>query len=74
MRLTYLRAASTFLAVSAVSVAGAAIKRTEDATTLPIRADPSILILGGGVAGIIAARTLYKQNITNFVIVEARGM
>lgn len=36
-------------------------------------ADPTVLILGGGVAGVIAARTLYEQGITNFVIVEARG-
>lgn len=36
-------------------------------------ADPKILILGGGVAGVIAARTFYEQGITNFVIVEARG-
>ncbi|KAF9806856.1 hypothetical protein IEO21_08503 [Rhodonia placenta] len=35
-------------------------------------ADPKILILGGGVAGVIAARTFYEQGITNFVIVEAR--
>ncbi|GBE87489.1 hypothetical protein BKA93DRAFT_895621 [Sparassis latifolia] len=32
-----------------------------------------VLILGGGVAGVIAARTLHKQGITNFTIVEARG-
>ena len=35
--------------------------------------DASVLILGGGVAGIIAARTLYEQGITDFTIVEARG-
>ncbi|KZS99844.1 uncharacterized protein LAESUDRAFT_609123, partial [Laetiporus sulphureus 93-53] len=27
---------------------------------------------GGGVAGVIAARTLYEQGITDFIIVEAR--
>ncbi|KAI0920362.1 hypothetical protein AcW1_002128 [Taiwanofungus camphoratus] len=32
----------------------------------------SVLILGGGVAGVIAARTLYEQGITNFTIIEAR--
>ncbi|KAF8131276.1 amine oxidase [Mycena galopus ATCC 62051] len=32
----------------------------------------SILILGGGVAGIIAARTLHEQGIDDFLIVEAR--
>ncbi|KAG6887634.1 hypothetical protein C0992_011411, partial [Termitomyces sp. T32_za158] len=31
-----------------------------------------VLILGGGVAGVIAARTLHEQGIDDFVIVEAR--
>ncbi|KAG6876084.1 hypothetical protein C0993_005636 [Termitomyces sp. T159_Od127] len=31
-----------------------------------------VLILGGGVAGVIAARTLHVQGIDNFVLVEAR--
>ncbi|KZP30087.1 amine oxidase [Athelia psychrophila] len=34
--------------------------------------DKKILILGGGVAGIIAARTFHEQGFDNFVIVEAR--
>ena len=34
--------------------------------------DASVLILGGGVAGVIAARTLYEQGITDFKIIEAR--
>lgn len=35
--------------------------------------DPTVLILGGGVAGVIAARTLAENGITSFTIVEARG-
>ena len=31
-----------------------------------------VLILGGGVAGVIAARTLHQNGIDDFVIVEAR--
>ncbi|KAH9003709.1 hypothetical protein EDB86DRAFT_3072845 [Lactarius hatsudake] len=31
-----------------------------------------VLILGGGVAGVITARTLAQQGITGFIIVEAR--
>ncbi|KAH9921830.1 amine oxidase [Amylocystis lapponica] len=31
-----------------------------------------VLILGGGVAGVAAARTLHDEGISNFVIVEAR--
>ncbi|CCL98831.1 uncharacterized protein FIBRA_00836 [Fibroporia radiculosa] len=34
--------------------------------------DAQVLILGGGVAGVIAARTLHEQGVTNFIIVEAR--
>jgi len=37
------------------------------------RRDAKVLILGGGVAGIIAARTLHEQGISDFIIVEARG-
>ncbi|KAH7913158.1 amine oxidase [Hygrophoropsis aurantiaca] len=32
----------------------------------------TVLILGGGVAGVIAARTLHEQGINDFIIVEAR--
>jgi len=32
-----------------------------------------VLILGGGVSGIIAARTLNENGITNFRIIEARN-
>ncbi|KAJ7912145.1 amine oxidase [Mycena leptocephala] len=34
--------------------------------------DKTVLILGGGVAGIIAARTLAEKKITNFLIIEGR--
>ncbi|CAK5274029.1 unnamed protein product [Mycena citricolor] len=36
------------------------------------KADTKVLILGGGVSGVIAARTLHEQGIDDFVIVEAR--
>lgn len=32
-----------------------------------------VAVLGGGMAGIIAARTLHEQGIQDFVIVEARN-
>ncbi|KAH9856275.1 amine oxidase [Lenzites betulinus] len=35
--------------------------------------DASVLILGGGVAGVIAARTLHEKGLNNFTIVEALG-
>jgi polyamine oxidase len=34
--------------------------------------DTTVLILGGGVAGVIAARTLHEKGIDRFLIVEAR--
>lgn len=34
--------------------------------------DASVLILGGGVSGIIAAETLTEQGIHDFIIIEAR--
>ncbi len=39
----------------------------------PPAGDGSVLILGGGVAGVVAARTLHERGIKNFKIVEARG-
>ncbi len=38
----------------------------------PTPKDAQVLILGGGVSGIIAARTLHQQGISNVIIVEAR--
>ena len=57
-----------------------AINRRADVTGAPTSrapltwqaTDTQVLILGGGVAGIIAARTLTAQGITDFLIVEAR--
>jgi polyamine oxidase len=34
--------------------------------------DKKVLILGGGVAGVIAARTLHQQGIKDFVVIEGR--
>ena len=34
--------------------------------------DATVLILGGGVSGIIAAKTLTEKGITDFKIIEAR--
>ncbi|KAI9061935.1 amine oxidase [Trametes sanguinea] len=36
------------------------------------RKDAKVLILGGGVAGVIAAKTLHEQGIDDFIIIEAR--
>src|SRR6266702_685604 len=50
-------------------VTGALTSGAPEARQAP---DTQVLILGGGVAGIIAARTLAAQGITDFLIVEAR--
>ncbi|KAI1795246.1 amine oxidase [Ganoderma leucocontextum] len=36
------------------------------------RKDTRVLILGGGVAGVTAARTLHEQGIDDFIVIEAR--
>ncbi|KAI0655782.1 amine oxidase [Cubamyces menziesii] len=35
--------------------------------------DARVLILGGGMAGVIAAKTLHEQGIDDFIIVEGKG-
>lgn len=37
-----------------------------------LRKDTSVLILGGGVAGVAAAQALQENGISDFIIVEAR--
>jgi polyamine oxidase len=51
--------------VTCTPAAGSSLARLEP--------DAQVLILGGGVAGIIAARTLAAQGITDFLIIEARA-
>ena len=41
-------------------------------TTTKTHKDATVLILGGGVAGVVAARTLHERGIDDFIIVEAR--
>ncbi|TFK37641.1 amine oxidase [Crucibulum laeve] len=43
------------------------------ATTVPTTHKHKVLILGGGVAGVVAARTLHQNDINDFVIIEAQG-
>ncbi|KAH7921135.1 amine oxidase [Leucogyrophana mollusca] len=55
-----------------LSVASFALAQNSAAASSASGKDATVLILGGGVAGVIAARTLYQQGITDFIIVEAR--
>lgn len=50
----------------------AASLRSRQANTGSGQHNASVLILGGGVTGVIAARTLHEQGIDDFIIVEAR--
>ncbi|KAF8210927.1 hypothetical protein K438DRAFT_1569398 [Mycena galopus ATCC 62051] len=67
------RIAQLLLAVITASLAlAASTPEVNDTTSTSTKNDKTVLILGGGVAGIIAARTLAKEGITDFLIVEAR--
>ncbi|KAJ7751891.1 amine oxidase [Mycena maculata] len=58
----------------AAAAAGIALAVPSTNITKPAaKHDTTVLILGGGVAGIIAARTLHENGIDNFRIIEARG-
>jgi hypothetical protein len=49
---------------------GIAVPIEQDHVTNPI--DTQVLILGGGVAGVMAAKTLRERGIDDFKIIEAR--
>lgn len=57
-----------FILLSHALVVGAAPVGNEE-----VPASKQVLILGGGVAGVIAARTLRQHGINDFVIIEARS-
>lgn len=48
------------------SVSGSVVPRNNRSSS------SRVLILGGGIAGVIAARTLHENGIDNFLIIEAR--
>ena len=54
------------LAASLPSARGGVLSKRQKAK------DATVLILGGGVSGIIAAKTLTEKGITDFKIIEAR--
>lgn len=41
-------------------------------TTTPASNHTTVLILGGGMAGIIAARTLYEQGVDDFILLDGK--
>ncbi|KAG8979661.1 hypothetical protein FRB93_010000 [Tulasnella sp. JGI-2019a] len=64
----------SFLTVGALALANvaSAIPSPKPSSSTPPDGSYDVLILGGGVAGVIAAQQLYNAGITNFMIVEAR--
>ena len=62
---------SPLCAISTLDVALAAV--TPRSESIARVNDHKVLVLGGGVAGVIAARTLHQAGITDFLVVEARS-
>ena len=62
---------SLLLSVLPQSISGIAIPTEHNLFTSTH--GPQILILGGGVAGVMAAETLHRRGIDNFKIIEARS-
>lgn len=70
----FLRIAVLSLGVIALFTSSAQVSAASLTPDKPLhQKNATVLILGGGVAGVIAARTLHEQGITSFKIVEARG-
>ncbi|GLB44648.1 putative flavin containing amine oxidoreductase [Lyophyllum shimeji] len=59
------------LLAAATVVRGATVPDTNAEPNRP-KNDHKVIILGGGVAGVIAARTFHQHGVKDFVIVEAR--
>src|SRR6266568_5118274 len=55
-----------------IFVYSASATSVSNSTTTATTAKRKVLILGGGVAGVIAARTLHQRGIDDFVIIEAQ--
>jgi polyamine oxidase len=60
------------LLAASVCIHGFAIPHAHPRDTDSDKPNAKILILGGGVAGVIAARTFHDQGIKDFIIIEAR--
>jgi polyamine oxidase len=60
------------LLAASVCIHAFAIPHAHPRNTDSDKPNPKILILGGGVAGVMAARTFHDHGIDNFIIIEAR--
>ncbi|KAH7882158.1 hypothetical protein F5I97DRAFT_1931880 [Phlebopus sp. FC_14] len=73
MHLPNARCSSALLALlSALTGAFAQNVTTNTTSPAPASNHTTVLILGGGMAGVIAARTLHEQGIDDFIIVEGK--
>ena len=59
---------SVFLLLSSIFPA---VISAESGTCSKSNLDADVLILGGGITGISAAKTLYDRGVTNFLVIEA---
>ncbi|KAH0582443.1 Polyamine oxidase [Termitomyces sp. J132] len=71
MRL-HLRHITPFLLLTGSRVVHGFAIPTREPQTYSANSTTKVLVLGGGVAGVIAARTLHEQGIDDFVLIEAR--
>ncbi|KAG6868308.1 hypothetical protein C0993_005113 [Termitomyces sp. T159_Od127] len=68
----HLKHLSPFLLLACSRFAHGSVVPGQHARGHSATSQKKVLILGGGVAGVIAARTLHEQGVNNFVLVEAR--
>lgn len=68
-RMTKLLAFNLIFLLSATTIAYAA----DNGTCSDSNLDTDVLILGGGIAGLAAARRLHNRDITDFLIIEAQS-
>ena len=57
--------------LASIYLVEAVVLPPENVVRAPSNTTTQVLILGGGVSGVIAARTLAKQGISDYLIVEA---
>ena len=65
-------ALTLILAIALLPLQISALSHARNPVRLSRKKDTSVLILGGGVTGVIAARMLHERGYDNFLIIEAR--
>ncbi|KAI0316950.1 amine oxidase [Amylostereum chailletii] len=63
---------SLLTAIALLSSGVLSVSSSHTANSTKAHHDASVLVLGGGVAGVIAARTLHSHGVSDFKVIEAR--